>query len=74
MSSMVEKVLINQKGKVVGALLNFDGVSKVYNNSELAQYKRTYGNPSNAVITYDGRIVSKIGNKRIERVSFDNYT
>lgn len=74
MSSMVEKVLINQKGKIVGALLNFDGVSKVYNNSELAQYKRTYGNPSNAVITYDGRIVSKIGNKRIERVSFDNYT
>lgn len=61
MVSIVEKVLINQKGKVVGAVINFDGLLKVYNNSDLAYYKRTYGNPSNAVITYDGRIVSKIG-------------
>lgn len=74
MISIVEKVLVNQKGKVVGALLTFDGLSKVYNNSELAYYKRTYGNPSNAVITYDGRVVSKIGDKKIERDLFDNYT
>lgn len=74
MLSTVEKVLINKNGKVVGALVNLNGLSKVYNNLELAQYKRSYGNPSNAVITYDGRVVSKIGEKRIERAFFENYT
>lgn len=68
----VEKVLVDTSNKVIGASINIDGETKILNRNEIVKFKRNYGNFSNAIITYNGFVKAKKGEK-LQREELVNH-
>lgn len=68
----VEKVLVDASSKVIGACVNMGGETKVLSRNEIVKFKRNYGNFSNAIITYNGFVKAKKGEK-LQREELVNH-